>query len=62
MCIGVPCAAAYLELTGREAGVHTHVLVITLADAGRKLVLLENLKGTIFEKLLLFAGPRLPLG
>lgn len=29
------------------------VLVITLADFNRKL---ENLKGTIFEKLLLFAG------
>lgn len=40
----------------------THGLVITPADFNRKLVLLENLKGDTFEKLLLFAGLRFPFG
>lgn len=49
-------------LAGRKGGVLTYVLVVTLAGFNRKLVLLENLKGTIFEKLLLFSDLRFPFG
>lgn len=53
-----PCAWARWQ-EGREADRHTHVLVITywIKKETRKL---ENLKGTIFEKLFLFAGLKLP--